>query len=67
MVPIQKEFNIKKLPSNLHVVYIDEANEELVDKELTTTILQSLTTLPDLFISKSILNFNTGILQPDFR
>jgi len=55
----KKEFNINKLPSNLHVVYIDEANEELVDKELTTTILQSLTTLPDLFISNSILTFNT--------
>ena len=55
----KKELNLKKIPHNFHVIYLDETSTDIIDQELTTTILQSLTTLPDLFISNGILSYKT--------
>ena len=57
----KKELNLKKIPHSFNVIYLDETSTDIIDQELTTTILQSFTTLPDLFISNSILSFKTEI------
>ena len=60
-VLFKQELNLKKIPPNYRVIYIDYASEEDIDKEISNTTLKSLTSLPDLFISNSILSYKTEV------